>query len=143
MAKKHGALPPNRLKWQFGKTAASIKFVEDTRIFIKTCRSATKKAILNDAIEKIKSGELRLTNFTSPQEYLEQRDQTTKAKMVMHHDDPPCTARLNKDSNSCPLCNLVPDTQSTCIYYYCPTCDCPLKKLQCPNCKQMFKYPDR
>lgn len=41
-----------------------------------------------------------------------------EAKLVMHHDDPPCEARLELDGR-CPECKLHPDMQSTCFYYYC------------------------
>lgn len=64
---------------------------------------------------------------------------TTKAKMVLHHDDPPCTARL--DNGFCAKCKLTPDMQSTCLYFYCPHCDIRLKKLKCPQCGQVFKSP--
>ncbi|MDO8743248.1 MAG: hypothetical protein Q7J30_01660 [Candidatus Azambacteria bacterium] len=61
-----------------------------------------------------------------------------KAKKVLHHDDPPCSARL--DNGFCHGCNLTPDMQSTCFYLYCPSCDCRLENLKCPNCKQTFKH---
>lgn len=64
---------------------------------------------------------------------------TTKAKMVLHHDDPPCTARL--DNGFCTKCDLTPDMQSTCFYFYCSSCDIRLKKLKCPQCGQVFKSP--
>jgi len=52
---------------------------------------------------------------------------------VVHHDDPPCNARLTP-SGFCNECGIYPDMQSTCIYYYCPTCDCKLINKQCPKC---------
>ncbi|MDO8571687.1 MAG: hypothetical protein Q7R79_03330, partial [bacterium] len=52
---------------------------------------------------------------------------TMEAKMILHHDDPPCTARLH--NGFCRECNFIPDMQSTCFYFYCPTCDIPLKNL--------------
>jgi len=60
-----------------------------------------------------------------------------KAKLVAHHDDPPCTARLTY--GRCNRCNLIPDMQSICLYAYCPKCDCSLTKMRCPGCKQTFK----
>ena len=39
-----------------------------------------------------------------------------EAKMVMHHDDPPCTARLFLGTGLCPKSNLVPDMQSLCLW---------------------------
>jgi len=65
-----------------------------------------------------------------------------KAKLVLHHDDPPCAERLDKDG-SCPTCRFIPDMQSTALLLYCPACDVPLKKgLKCPRCGQTFKSPD-
>jgi len=63
-----------------------------------------------------------------------------KAKMVLHHDDPPCTARLD-ENGYCPKCNLTPDIQNTRLYPYCPTCNLSLKEMKCPNCKWMFRNP--
>lgn len=59
------------------------------------------------------------------------------AKLVLHHDDPPCTKRLRKDG-FCVECNLHPDMQSTCFYYYCPKCDLKLKDMRCVSCKLEF-----
>jgi len=58
--------------------------------------------------------------------------------MVFHHDDPPCEARLNSD-HTCSLCGIHPDTQSKCIWPYCPECDIPLKRMECPECHKKFK----
>ncbi len=65
--------------------------------------------------------------------------QMMKAKMVLHHDDPPCTARLS--NGFCIACGFPPDMQSICFYFYCPTCDVPLKNLKCPTCDQIFERP--
>lgn len=61
-----------------------------------------------------------------------------EAKGVLHHDDPPCAARLEK--GFCPRCKFLPDTQSTCLRFYCPVCDVLLEKSQCPKCKQDFEH---
>ncbi len=63
-----------------------------------------------------------------------------KAKLVLHHDDPPCDKRLEKDG-SCRSCQLTPDMQSTCLWSYCPSCDVPLEKMVCPTCRKTFKMP--
>jgi len=63
-----------------------------------------------------------------------------KAKLVLHHDDPPCEVRL--EDGFCPECKFTPDMQSTCFHFYCPTCDCPLDKLKCPKCGQTFERPN-
>jgi len=60
-----------------------------------------------------------------------------KAKLVLHHDDPPCYERLNSDG-SCPVCKLHPDMQSTALHYYCPRCDLPLKDRRCPACGRIY-----
>lgn len=64
----------------------------------------------------------------------------TKAKVVTHHDDPPCYRRLN-DDGFCQNCCLFPDTQSISLYAYCPLCDCQLNNLTCPICKESFENP--
>ncbi len=58
------------------------------------------------------------------------------AKLVLHHDDPPCEARLV--DGRCLKCDLIPDMQSTSLYRYCPDCDVPLKNMQCPKCRNIF-----
>ncbi|MDE2001476.1 MAG: hypothetical protein KGI60_02835 [Patescibacteria group bacterium] len=65
----------------------------------------------------------------------------TKALMVAHHDDPPCTARLDPNGN-CNKCNLHPDTQSTCLRPYCPACDEPMKNMVCEGCGKKYESCD-
>lgn len=63
MENKFGALPPDGVEWQVGKTAASIRFVKDAEFAIKH---------LQEMVDKIKSGELYLDNFVDvsvPQEF--------------------------------------------------------------------------
>ncbi len=60
-----------------------------------------------------------------------------KAEWIMHHDDSPCTARL--ENGYCPKCRFVPDMQSTCFYFYCPDCKVQLNKITCPQCEKTFK----
>jgi len=61
-----------------------------------------------------------------------------KSLWVLHHDDPPCTAKL--ENGYCPKCKFVPDMQSICFYYYCPDCRVELnnKSMECPQCHQTF-----
>ncbi|MBI4119817.1 MAG: hypothetical protein HY456_03165 [Parcubacteria group bacterium] len=59
------------------------------------------------------------------------------AEMVLHHDDPPCTERL--DNGFCRKCGFVPDMQSTCFYFYCPACKIRLTDMRCPKCKKTFE----
>ena len=62
---------PQDVRWQFGKNAASIRFVGKAEEFIAACDDAVKIAKLQEAITKIKSGELVLTVWTTPQEFLD------------------------------------------------------------------------
>ena len=55
----------------------------------------------------------------------------------LHHDDPPCEARLDEDG-FCSACKLHPDMQSKCFYPYCPGCGCKLEKMKCPECGCSF-----
>jgi hypothetical protein len=59
-----------------------------------------------------------------------------KAKVVLYHDDPPCTARLV--NGFCPECKFIPDMQSLSGKYHCPKCDTPLENMTCPSCKKTF-----
>ncbi len=61
-----------------------------------------------------------------------------EAKLVLHHDDPPCDKKLRRDG-FCDHCQLHPDMQSTCFHSYCPRCDVELKKMKCPTCNEEFK----
>ncbi len=64
-----------------------------------------------------------------------------EAIWILHHDDPPCEARLFKCF--CVECNVHPDMQSRRLYLYCPDCDVPLGSgLQCPECSEYFKKPE-
>lgn len=58
-----------------------------------------------------------------------------QAKLVMHHDDPPCEERLDANGD-CQKCKVHPDTQSVSYYCYCPNCDVKLKNMICPVCKK-------
>jgi len=59
------------------------------------------------------------------------------AKWVLHHDDPPCNARLRSYDCFCPGCEIIPDMQSTCFRFYCPMCDIQLREdMRCPRCEQ-------
>ncbi|MBI2108689.1 MAG: hypothetical protein HYT93_00710 [Parcubacteria group bacterium] len=75
---------------------------------------------------------------------LAREERRREAEMVLHHDDSPCTARLNKNGY-CPECKFVPDMQSTCFYYYCPACNIPLpsKSMTCTQCNHTFAKPGK
>ena len=60
-----------------------------------------------------------------------------KALWVLHHDDSPCDVRLV--DGFCPECEYVPDMQSTCFYFYCPSCNVQLDKLGCSQCGKQFR----
>lgn len=70
---RFGALPPPSLEWQLGKTAASILFVNDAEIFISTCQDEKKIELLHAAIKDVKSGQLVLREWLTPEKYLEQK----------------------------------------------------------------------
>ena len=60
------------------------------------------------------------------------------AKLVLHHYDPPCTARLENDLRL--ECKFVPNMQSTCFYFYCPRCDIKLKEdMYCSQCHMTYR----
>ena len=61
-----------------------------------------------------------------------------KAKWILHHDDPPCEARLESDG-FCKVCGFHPDTQSKCLYPYCSKCNVKLINLKCPKCGQEYE----
>jgi len=71
MDRKFGALPPDEKRWQIGKTMTSIHFVQDAEEFLKTCQDAEKRKLINEAILKIKGGELKFNHLITAQEYLE------------------------------------------------------------------------
>lgn len=72
---------------------------------------------------------------------------------VMHHDDPPCEARLV--NGECPECKLHPDMQSLALWSYCKACQVPLEGImkkgggfekgvmKCPNCKETFDLKEK
>ena len=66
-----GAHVPSGSQWQMQKTAASIKFVYDAEQFLPGCEDAESVTLLKDGIEKIKSGKLVLSTWTTPQDYIE------------------------------------------------------------------------
>lgn len=63
-----------------------------------------------------------------------------RAIFVVHHDDPPCEARLTR-RGYCEACKLYPDTQSKQLWYYCPDCDVPLREMSCPDCGTAYDKP--
>ena len=60
------------------------------------------------------------------------------AKKALHHDDPPCEAKLD-ERGDCPVCKLHPDMQSTAFHFCCPDCDVPLLRMRCPDCGTKFR----
>ena len=73
MTNKYGALPPPGLEWQVGKTAASISFVYDAEIFLKSCHDTKKTDLLLAAIQQVKDGSLVFNEWTTPEEYLDKK----------------------------------------------------------------------
>ena len=71
---KTGALPPDELAWQMGKTAASIMFEVNATKYLQSQKcTPSEKTILEDAIQQIKDGTLVFLDLTTPEEYLKQQ----------------------------------------------------------------------
>ncbi len=75
MKKRHatGAWTPSPLPqfaWQQGKTLESVWFVADAADFILKSNDPILIGLLVDQMNKIKSGEVVLTEPLSPQEYI-------------------------------------------------------------------------
>ena len=62
-----GAHPP---AWQIGKTAASIRFVNNAEKFLATCQDEEKAQLLLEATRRIRSGEWILQEGINAIEYL-------------------------------------------------------------------------
>ncbi len=71
MPRKYGALPPPESAWQIGKTAASIAFVNDALRYVATCIDTEEIAKLQTAIADIKIGKTVLTDWLTPEEFLQ------------------------------------------------------------------------
>ena len=70
MARKYGARLPWAASWQSGKTAASIAFVNQARRFKIEHSRSDKITELDEVIEKIKAGEIELTQFVTVDDWL-------------------------------------------------------------------------
>ena len=74
----HKLIPPEGLpkdiRWQIGKTVASIRFVGKAEELIASNIESVAIMILQNTVDKIKSGELILTEWITPQEYLDTLD---------------------------------------------------------------------
>jgi len=71
MAEGMGAWPPNGAEWQAGKTAASIRFVEDAQKFIEeTNLTAEQQSALEAAMALIQNGKMVFTDWTTIHEFL-------------------------------------------------------------------------
>ena len=61
-----GAFAPPGCEWQNGKTAPTIRFVNEASVYL----SQETNSELTEYIEKLKSGEEVLTNWLTVEEYL-------------------------------------------------------------------------
>ncbi len=65
-----------------------------------------------------------------------------QAKWVLTHDDGKCAnGQVNTvlENGYCPVCKYVPDMQSTCFIFHCPTHNVELgKDKKCPTCRTEF-----
>jgi len=73
MDRKFGALLPPGIKWQTGKTAASISFVNSAERFLTTCRDEQKSRLLRESVQKVKDGSLILQESLTAEEYLDKQ----------------------------------------------------------------------
>ncbi|OGH86323.1 MAG: hypothetical protein A2493_01030 [Candidatus Magasanikbacteria bacterium RIFOXYC12_FULL_33_11] len=71
MSRSFGARPPSGGNWQIGKTEASVRFVSDAQKFLASCEDETMKNRLQEGIDKVKRGEMVLTEGTSPSDFLQ------------------------------------------------------------------------
>lgn len=68
-----GANPPPDLAWQVGKTAASIRFVNDAQAWIAARFGAeADRKKLQEAIAEVKEGSRVIEDWTEPEEFLDQ-----------------------------------------------------------------------
>ena len=49
---------PDKFKWQIGKTAASVVFVNRAEEYLAACQDGKKEALVRELIRKIKAHEL-------------------------------------------------------------------------------------
>lgn len=66
-----GALPPPGLEWIMGKTAPSVKFVNDAHRAVSSMSNPNDKAALEDAVDRIKKGELVLNEWTNVHDFIQ------------------------------------------------------------------------
>lgn len=68
----YGAMIPDEISWQSGKSPASIRFINDAEELMAQSNSDIDRCLLREAIEKIKIGDLVLQNFKRPEDFLEE-----------------------------------------------------------------------
>ena len=69
-----GASPPPGFAWQLGRTATDVKFVNDAARYIVDCNDFAIARRLSRAIDAVKAGTLKFSDWTSPEQYLESKD---------------------------------------------------------------------
>ncbi|HTM67986.1 MAG TPA: hypothetical protein VL426_01680 [Candidatus Binatia bacterium] len=66
-----GALPPPDFAWQMGKTAASIRFVNEAMAIISVCGADDPdRQLLTEAVDAVKRGERVLRRFLDVEVFL-------------------------------------------------------------------------
>jgi hypothetical protein len=66
-----GANPPPGVEWQLGKTAASIRFVNDAENFIASGNASEDDIqLLREAVSAVRSGERVLTQWVNVETFL-------------------------------------------------------------------------
>lgn len=65
-----GAMPPSDSNWQIGKTAATIRFVQDAMAYMVDKPRVSPIQMLERYVEKLKSGKEQLTEWLTIEEYM-------------------------------------------------------------------------
>lgn len=68
----YGAMIPDEISWQMGKSPASIRFVNDAEKLMAKSNSDIDRCLLREAVEKIKTGDLVIYNFKKPEDFLKE-----------------------------------------------------------------------
>lgn len=67
---KFDALPPAGFEWQLGKTAASIRFVNEAQRHLEQVDDPIVQTRLRKMIDDLKNGVVSLTQWTTVDEFL-------------------------------------------------------------------------
>lgn len=65
-----GALPPQGMEWQIGKTAATISFVKEADQYLLGKPRISPVVMLQKYVERLKSGEDSLSEWLTVEDYM-------------------------------------------------------------------------